>query len=285
MAFENMKTMLHKARHEGYAVGAFNIVDLNSTRAVIDAASELRAPVIIQTSPKTVIFWGPQILAGWVKSLAQQSPFPVALHLDHCKDLEVIRQCIEAGWTSVMIDASSRPYQENLALTRQVVGIAATSDVSVEAELGEIGGVEDDKSVADADARLADPANAESFCRQVEIDCLAPAIGTAHGIYKGEPRIAFDRLAEISRRVPLPLALHGGTGLSPDVFRQCIRLGCAKVNISTQLKHTFFDSFVGYHGEHRDQYDPLKALACQYERLKQDVRCLIELFGARGKGE
>lgn len=284
MAFENMKTMLSKARHQGYAVGAFNILDLNSTRAVIDAASELQAPVIVQTSAKTVVFWGASVLAGWVKTLAGQSAFPVALHLDHCKDLELIRQCIEAGWTSVMIDASSRPFAENLSMTRQVVEMARPENVSVEAELGEIAGVEDDKSVADADARLADPAKAESFCRDVQIDCLAPAIGTAHGIYKGEPHIAFDRLAEISRRVALPLALHGGTGLSPEVFRECIRLGCAKVNISTQLKHTFIDSFVAYHADHPAQYEPLKGLGLQYERLKQDSKCLIELFGGTGKG-
>ncbi len=284
MSFENMRTMLHKARHEGYAVGAFNVVDLNSTRAVIDAGSEMQAPVIIQTSAKTVVFWGASILAGWVKALANQSAFPVALHLDHCKDLQLIAQCIESGWTSVMIDASSRPFQENLAITRQVVQMAGPDDVSVEAELGEIGGVEDDKCVADADARLADPAKAESFCRRVPIDCLAPAIGTAHGIYKGEPRIAFDRLAEISRRVSLPLALHGGTGLAPDVFRECIRLGCSKVNISTQLKHTFIDSFVGYHADHPQQYEPLKGLGFQYDRLKQDVKCLIQLFGSNSKG-
>ncbi len=284
MAFENMKSMLHRARHEGYGVGAFNVVDLNSTRAVIDGASEMQAPVIVQTSAKTVLFWGASVLADWVNTLARQSPFPVALHLDHCKDVALIGQCIEAGWTSVMIDASSRPFDENLAMTRQVVEMAGPADVSVEAELGEIGGVEDDKSVADADARLADPAKAESFCRHVPIDCLAPAIGTAHGIYKGEPRIAFDRLAEISRRVSLPLALHGGTGLAPEVFRECIRLGCAKVNISTQLKHTFIDSFVAHHADHPDQYEPLKGLGVQYDRLKQDVKCFIELFGANLKG-
>jgi ketose-bisphosphate aldolase len=183
-----------------------------------------------------------------------------------------------------MIDASSRPFDDNLAVTRQVVEMAGPADVSVEAELGEIGGVEDDKSVADADARLADPAKAESFSRRVSIDCLAPAIGTAHGIYKGEPRIAFDRLAEISRRVSLPLALHGGTGLAPEVFRECIRLGCAKVNISTQLKHTFIDSFVAHHADHLEQYEPLKGLGVQYDRLKQDVKCFIELFGSHAKG-
>jgi len=284
MPLQNMNTMLREARDRGYAVGAFNILDLNSTRAVIGAAVELKAPVIVQTSAKTVTFWGASVVALWVESLAVQCPVPIALHLDHCKDLQLIRQCIQTGWTSVMIDASSRPFEENLALTRQVVEMARPAGVSVEAELGEIGGVEDDKAVADADARLADPEKARLFCERVQIDCLAPAIGTAHGIYKGEPRLAFDRIAEISRQIPLPLALHGGTGLSEEVFKRCISLGCAKVNISTQLKHTFIDSFTAYHAANPHQYDPLKVLGCQYERLKQDVKQLIELFGSGGKG-
>lgn len=284
MPLENMNSMLRQARDEVYAVGAFNILDLNSTRAAIGAAVELEAPLILQTSAKTVVFWGAPVLAGWVGSLAGRCPVPVALHLDHCKDLKLISECIQAGWTSVMIDASSRPFEENLSLTRQVVEMAAPTGVSVEAELGEIGGVEDDKSVSEAQAGLADPEKAGLFCQQVKIDCLAPAIGTAHGIYKGEPRIAFDRIEEISRRVKLPLALHGGTGLSEEVFKRCISLGCAKVNISTQLKHTFVDSFTAYHASNPDQYDPLKVLGCQYERLKQDVKELIELFGGAGKG-
>jgi len=284
MPLQNMNTMLRQAREGGYAVGAFNILDLNSTRAVIGAAVELKAPVILQTSAKTVVFWGASVLARWVESLAAECPVPVALHLDHCKDLELIRQCIQSGWTSVMIDASSRPFEENLSLTHRVVEMARPAGVSVEAELGEIGGVEDDNSVADDQARLADPGKAQAFCAQVQIDCLAPAIGTAHGIYKGEPRIAFDRIAEISRRIEIPLALHGGTGLSEEVFKKCIRLGCAKVNISTQLKHTFIDSFIAYHASNPDQYEPLKVLGCQYERLKQDAKTLIELFGGAERG-
>lgn len=284
MSLQNMNRMLQRAREEGYAVGAFNILDVNSTRAVIDAAVELRAPVILQTSAKTVVFWGAPVLARWVDALTAQCPFPVSLHLDHCKDLKLIGECIQSGWTSVMIDASSRPFEENLRLTREVVEMARPAGVSVEAELGEIGGVEDDKSVTDAEARLADPEKARLFCERVKINCLAPAIGTAHGIYKGEPRIAFDRIAEISRRVELPLALHGGTGLSEEVFKKCISLGCAKVNISTQLKHTFIDSFTAYHASNPGQYEPLKVLGCQYERLKRDAKELIELFGGAGKG-
>jgi len=187
MPLENMNVMLGKAKDAGYAVGAFNILDYNSTKAVIQAAEQMNAPVIIQTSAKTVIFWGTTAIITWVRQLADSSSVPIALHLDHCKDLDLIKECIDSGWTSVMIDASSKPFEENLALSRQVVQMARPRDVTVEAELGAIVGVEDDIHVKEQDAPLADPEQAVRFCHEVEPDCFAPAIGTAHGIYKGEP--------------------------------------------------------------------------------------------------
>jgi ketose-bisphosphate aldolase len=208
---------------------------------------------------------------------------PVAIHLDHCKDLDVIRGCIDSGWTSVMIDASSKPFDENLALTKQVAGMAGPKDVTVEAEMGAIVGVEDDIHVKEQDAHLADPDEAERFCSEVSLDCFAPAIGTAHGVYAGEPNIAFDRIEEIAGRVQLPLALHGGTGLSDEVFKRCIALGCAKVNISTQLKYAHIDGFVNYHAAHNMEYNPLKVLGAQYDVLKAGIIRDIELFGSAGK--
>ncbi|OHB72984.1 MAG: hypothetical protein A2Z25_06215 [Planctomycetes bacterium RBG_16_55_9] len=283
MAVVNMREMLKKARRGGYAVGAFNILDYNSMRAVVDAAEALDAPVIIQTSVKTVVFWGYKPIIQWYRQLAGGVAVPVAIHLDHCKDLEVIRNCIEHGWTSVMIDASTKPFAENLALTRQVVEMAGPKDITVEAEMGAIVGVEDDIHVKEQDAHLANVDEAEQFCSQVALDCFAPAIGTAHGIYKGEPKIAFDRLDQIARRTALPLALHGGTGLSDEVFRRCISLGCAKVNISTQLKYDHIDGFVQYYQNHNSEYNPLKNLAAQYDKLKEGVVRDIELFGSAGK--
>ncbi len=150
---------------------------------------------------------------------------------------------------------------------------------SVEAELGEIVGVEDDKFVNIEDSHLADPDRAEAFCRQAPIDCLAPAVGTAHGLYEGEPRIAFDRIEAIARRTGIPLALHGGTGLADDVFRKCIAMGCAKVNISTLLKHVFIDSFIRYHQAHPTSYNPLKVLNAQCADMQREVGRLITLFG------
>lgn len=283
MALENMSAMLQKARHEGYAVGAFNILDYNSMKAVIDTAVELNSPVIVQTSVKTVKLWGFKALISWIIELCEGIKVPVAIHLDHCKDVEFVRQCIDAGWTSVMIDASSLPYEQNLATSRQVFDMANPLGITVEAELGEIGGVEEDISVDEEDAHLADPEKALRFLNEVPVDCFAPAIGTAHGVYKGEPKIAFDRLQAITSKNPVPLALHGGTGLSPEVFRKCIQLGCAKINISTQIKYAFIDGFVNYHGKNPDEYNPLKELYAQYEEVKNAIAENIWLFGSENK--
>lgn len=282
MGLENMKKMLARAKEDRYAVGAFNILDYNSMLAVVKAAEDVNAPVIVQTSAKTVIFWSAAAIVSWAREIADSSPVPVALHLDHCKDLELIKNCIDAGWTSVMIDASAKPFEENLALTKNVVEMAKGSDVSVEAELGRVVGVEDDIFVAQRDASLADPAEAEDFCKQVSLECFAPAIGTAHGVYSGEPKVSFDRIKTIAERTAVPLALHGGTGLGDEVFKKCISLGCAKVNISTQIKYAFLDEFAAYHNEHKE-YNPLKVIEAQFSRIKKEVTDNIILFGSAGK--
>jgi ketose-bisphosphate aldolase len=204
----------------------------------------------------------------------------VVLHLDHGKDTAVVRQCIEAGWTSVMIDASSLPYDENVRLTREVVAAARPRGISVEAELGTIGGVEEDVT---GEGHLVDVAKALSFCRDTQVDLFAPSIGTAHGIYKGEPRIAFDRLEQVARGTGLPLALHGGTGLSDTVFRRCISLGCAKINISTLLKHTWIDSLLAWRAAHPEDYEPVRYLGHQLAKLAEDVAPLVRLFGGEGR--
>jgi len=283
MPLENMKAMLSKAAAEGYAVGAFNILDYNSAKAVVQAAQEANAPVIIQTSAKTVIFWGAAPIISWVRQLAGSTGGPIALHLDHCKDLDLIKECIDSEWTSVMIDASARPFEENLVLSRQVVQMARPKDITVEAEIGAIVGVEDDIHVKEQEAHLADPEQAVRFCREVEPDCFAPAIGTAHGVYKGEPKIAYGLLEEIATKTAVPIALHGGTGLADDVFKKCISLGCAKVNISTQLKYAFIDGFVAYHEAHNTQYNPLKVIDAQFNELKAGIIEKIKLFGSAGK--
>ena len=283
MPLVSMKPMLVQARREGYAVGAFNTVDYGSSKAVVDAAQELEAPVIVQISVKTITYWNYATIAAWLRELGGAASVPVALHVDHCKEVAVIESCIEHGWTSVMIDASALPFEENLARSRQVVEMAAPKGIGVEAELGEIAGVEEDLSVAEEDAHLADPQKALAFCEQLDLAAFAPAIGTAHGVYRGEPKIAFDRLEEISRGTQTPLALHGGTGLSDEIIQRCIGLGCAKINISTQLKHSFIDGFAGYHRDHPDDYEPLKVMEAQYQAVKSLVAGCVRQFGGAGK--
>ena len=283
MALENMTNMLRNALEGKYGVGAFNILDYTSFKAVVETAEELKAPVIVQTSVKTINLWGYKAIATWYKELASNTQVPVALHVDHCTDIEIIKKCIDAGWSSVMIDASAKPFEENLKISKEVVKIASAANVSVEAELGEIGGVEDDLIVDEEMANLADPVKAIMFCQELDIAVFAPAIGTAHGVYKGEPKIAFDRIEKIADATGVPLALHGGTGLSDDVFKRCIGLGCAKVNISTLLKRTFIDSFLDYRNENPNVYEPVKYIDHQISQLKADIRENIILFGGEGK--
>lgn len=283
MPLVNMKDMLKQANRGQYAVGAFNILDYNSMKAVVNAAQELKSPVIVQTSVKTVVLWGHKAMATWAKELCENTTVPIALHLDHCKDVNFIEQCINAGWTSVMIDASSKPFEENVVLTRHVIDKARPFDISVEAELGAIVGVEDDIHVNEQDAHLANPDQSEQFCKELDIDCFAPAIGTAHGIYSGEPKVAFHLVEDIFNRTGIPLALHGGTGLADKVFKKCIHLGCAKVNISTQLKYIHINSFVQYYQNHPKEYNPLKPMEAQYEAIKNAVMENIRLFGGAGK--
>ncbi len=278
-----MKEMLAKARKGKYAVGAFNIVDTMTTQAVVGAAEGKRAPVIIQTSAKTVELLGTASIAATVRQLAEKSAVPVALHLDHCKKIELIEACLAAGWSSVMVDASSLPFEENVKMTKTVVEMARPRNASVEGELGAIVGVEDDIFVKEGDAHLADPAQAVEFVKRTGVDVFAPAIGTAHGIYKGEPKIAFDRLGEIAGKVGAAIAIHGGTGLSDEVFRRCIELGGAKINISTQIKHVFRDSFTGFVGKNPAVYEPVKIMAAVREETRIVVESFIDKFGSTGK--
>lgn len=284
MPLVNMKPLLAEAKSQGYAVAAFNPVDYASMKAMIRAAEELNAPVIIQTSAKTINYYGHDALAGWMKQLAADSPVPAVLHLDHGKDFEMIKRCVETGWTSVMIDASDRPFDENLAASRTVLELATAANVGVEAEIGQIHGVEEDIVIAEEDSHLTDPNEAEIFCRELDLAAFAAAIGTAHGYYKGEPKIAFGLIEEINRRTNTPMALHGGTGLNDAVIRQCIELGCAKINVSTNLKHVFVDSFARYHRDHPDDYEPLRVLGAQYDALKELFKAKISQFGGKDRG-
>ena len=284
MSIAHMKPMLKKAQSEKYGIAAFNMIDYNSARAVVDGAQELNAPIIIQLSVKTIKLWGFKPIADWVRSLSDSVDVPVALHLDHCKDLDVIKSCIDAGWTSVMFDGSSLPFKENIRQTKLAYEIATGAGLGLEAEIGAIGGTEDDKFVAEDDAILANVDECVEFCQHFpDLAVFAPAIGTAHGVYKGEPNIAYDRLTEITSSVDIPIALHGGTGLEAEQFSRCISSGCAKVNISTMHKLQFIQGFTGLKETQPNLGEPIPFIDAQYELMKKGVKDMIALFGSQGK--
>ncbi|WP_404712865.1 ketose-bisphosphate aldolase [Sphingomonas sp. MMS24-J13] len=282
MPLVKMKPVLLEAMEQGYAVAAFNLLDFSTTKAMIKAAEELEAPVIVQVSAKTIKYFSHKEVYNWVATVAEDSPVPVVLHLDHCKDLNVIQKCIDTGWTSVMIDASELPFEENHALSLQVVQMAAKKGIHIEAELGQIMGVEDDMDVEEHD-HLTDPADAERFCKDLDLAAFACAIGSAHGYYKGEPKIAFDLIKQINSRTHVPMALHGGTGLPEDTIAQCIAAGCAKINISTNLKHVFIESFLDYNKAKPTDFEPLRYIDAQYQACKELFKSKIAEFGGTGR--
>jgi ketose-bisphosphate aldolase len=284
MPLVNIKPVLAEAKANGYAVAAFNPVDYSSMRAMVKAAEEVNAPVIIQTSAKTINYYSHEALYGWMQEIAGDSPVPVVLHLDHGKDLDMIKKCIDTGWTSVMIDGSHLPFDENLETTRQVNQWANAAGIGIEAEIGQILGVEDDMVVSEDESHLTDPSEAEKFCAELDLAAFAAAIGTAHGYYKGEPKVEFGLIEEINKRTRVPMALHGGTGLSDEVIQRCIRIGCAKINISTNLKHVYVDSFVDYHKANPKDYEPLRVIDAQFAALKELFKQKITQFGGANRG-
>ncbi|MEI6100070.1 MAG: class II fructose-bisphosphate aldolase [Alphaproteobacteria bacterium] len=281
MTLVSMAPMLRHARANRYGIAAYNMIDFNSARAIIDGATEANAPIIVQVSVKTVKHWGYAHVATWVRMLANDAPVPVALHLDHCTDIDVLKRCIDDGWTSVMFDGSALPYSENLAKSRQVYALTQAAGVGLEAEIGAIGGVEDDKVVNDDQSRLANFDECVSFVKDMpDLAVFAPAIGTAHGFYKGEAKIAYDLLKRITDVIPIPIALHGGTGLTDEQFHRCIALGCGKVNISTMHKSLFIDGFVKLRQEKPKLAEPLPFIDAQHAAMKADVLGAIRTFGS-----
>jgi ketose-bisphosphate aldolase len=286
MALVSMAPMLRHARRNGYGIAAYNMIDYNSAASIVAGASDLQAPVIIQVSVKTVKHWGARPIGAWVRMLADDAPVPVALHLDHCTDIEVIKQCIEAGWTTVMFDGSSLPFAENLARSKEAYEVSAAAGVGLEAEIGAIGGVEDDKVVNEDESRLANFDECVEFCREMpDLAVFAPAIGTAHGFYKGEPKIAYDLLKRITDVIDIPIALHGGTGLTDEQFHRCIALGCGKVNISTMHKRLFIDGFTKLREDKPKLAEPLPFITAQHDAMKADVMNCIRIFGSEGRAD
>ncbi len=249
--------MLSEARADHYAVGAFNIFNYLSARAVIRAASTLNCPVILQTSVSTVKKFGPNELGTMLRQLAWNAPVNVAVHLDHCTDPDLAKACVDAGWDSIMYDGSRLPLEENIRNCQEIVSYAHHRGVFVEGELGKIGGVEDNIVVEEGAETAATLEESIFFARESGIDAFAPAIGTAHGVYKGIPKINFDLVQQIRQSIETPIVIHGGTGLSEETFRKLIRLGGAKINVSTAIKHAYIDGCKEYMQANPDKLDPI----------------------------
>jgi len=277
-----MQEILKDAFDRRYGVGAFNIVNDLTMDAVLSAAQETKSPVIVQVSVKTVKVMGARLLALMFQEMAGRVSIPAALHLDHCPDRKVIEDCVAAGWNSVLFDASKLTYEDNLAQTKEVVALAHAHGVAVEGELEAIKGVEDDMGSEEGGGVVALD-KALAFLRETGIDSFAPAIGTAHGVYKGTPKINFQRVAEIVAAEPIPLVVHGGTGLSDETFRRLISHGAPKVNISTQLKITFADSFRNYLAEKPAEYDPMKLLGAVKKNVQAMAAGFMKTFGSEGR--
>jgi ketose-bisphosphate aldolase len=257
---------------------------------VVDAAIAKDAPVIIQTSLSPARFYGIKVLAGIYRAIAEDAPIPICLHLDHCEDVEMCKAAADAGYTNIMIDASQQDFEENVRLTAEVCNYChSLGDVSVEGELGTVGGVEDQVSVAEDEAQLCDPEVSLEFVERTGVDLFAPAIGTAHGVYQTEnPKIDFERFGKINElvnkpRVIAPLIIHGGTGLKEDVVRRLISLGGAKYNVSTELKYKLIDATYEYIAAHRDEYNPGKVDKAVREAIASRVEAYIDLLGSAGK--
>jgi fructose-bisphosphate aldolase class II len=310
MPLVNSRALFERASREGYAIGGFNVNNMEILQGIVDAAEEKRAPLILQVSAGARRYARHEYLTKLVEAAVLTSTVPIVLHLDHGEDFAICKACIDGGFTSVMIDGSRLPFEENVALTRQVVEYAHPRGVTVEAELGRLAGIEDDVSVSAQEARFTDPDQAAEFVARTGCDSLAIAIGTSHGAYKfkGEPRLAFDRLRAIVAKLPpgYPLVLHGASSVLPELVQLCNayggnipgaqgvpeemiiearKIGIRKVNIDTDLRLAFTGAVRKYLFEHPEEFDPRKYLAPAREAIRQVVLHKLEVLGCVGKAD
>jgi ketose-bisphosphate aldolase len=277
-----LKEILDRAFAERYGVAAFNVFNDLSLEAVVAAAERLRSPVIVQTSVKTVRSVGADVLYAMFRAMAARVSVPTTLHLDHCPDREVVSTCLRTGWNSVLFDGSELSVEENLRQTAEVVEEARRHGAHVEGELEGIQGVEDGIG-SDAPADVQSLATVLDFVRTTGVDCFAPAIGNAHGFYDGEPELDFERVSSIVAAEPIPIVLHGGSGMTPEQFRDLTGRGCAKVNVSTALKVAFTDANRDYLAENPAKYDPPSQLRFVRERVQEIAEAHIGHLGGEGR--
>jgi fructose-bisphosphate aldolase class II len=299
--------MYEPANKQGYAIGHFNVNNMEFVQAVMEAAEELKSPAILAVSTSALKYGGFDYLINLIKVGAGKVSVPIALHLDHGATIEDAAKCIEAGFTSVMIDASHEPFEENIRITGEVVAMAHPKHIAVEAELGRLGGIEDDVSVDEREAFLTDPDQAVQFVRKTGCDALAVAVGTSHGAYKfkGEAKLAFDRIAQIKKLTGIPLVLHGASGVSQELidraqkygaqlpgakgvpveaYKQAITLGINKINIDTDLRLGWLGTVREVLAQSPKEFDPRKILGPARATVKAIAAEKMRIFGSAGKG-
>jgi len=277
------REMLNKAQREGYAVPAFNVHNLETVQVVAETAAELESPVIMAGTPGTFDYAGTDYLVEICQAAARRYNLPMALHLDHHEEMNDIEDKVRQGILSVMIDGSHLPFRQNIALVLQAVILCHRYGASVEAELGRLGGQEDDLVVDSADSFFTDPLAAREFVEITGIDSLAVAIGSAHGLYQGDPKLDFDRLEKIRQQVDIPLVLHGASGIPEAMVKRAITLGVCKVNVATELKIAFADAVKGYFNQHPDANDPRKYIVPGKLAMKAVVAEKIRICGSAGR--
>ena len=283
------KEMFEKSMKEAFAIGAFNINNLEILQGIVDAAAECNSPVILQASSSAIKYARVNYLMKMLEAATEQYPnIPIAMHLDHGPDFETAKMCIDNGFSSVMIDGSKYDFEENVRLTKQVVEYAHSKGVVVEAELGKLAGIEDDVNVASSDAMYTDPAQAEEFVKRTGCDSLAIAIGTSHGAYKfkGEAKLRFDILKQIKDRIPnTPIVLHGASTVIPELVETCNKYGGdSKINVDTDLRLAMTAGIRKTFAEEPNAFDPRKYLGNARELIKETVKHkMIDVFGSANK--
>ena len=282
MPLVTTKKMLLDAQAGHYAIGAFNVENMEMVMAVIEAAEELNAPVIMQTTPSTVKYAGLDFYLANVRAAAERARVPVAMHLDHGSSYGLAMQALRTGYTSIMIDGSHENYEENIAVSKRVVEACAPSDIPVEAELGKVGGKEDDLDGGNGDG-YTDPEQAREFVERTGVTSLAVAIGTAHGLYKGEPKLDQERLSKIRRAVQVPLVLHGASGVPDIAVREAIQRGICKVNYATELRIAYSEGVKEVLDANPDTIDPKKYGNAGKNHVKNFVMEKIKNCGCDGK--
>ena len=277
------KELLLKAQEGGYAVGAFNVENMEMVQAVLAAAEEFNSPVIMQTTPSTVKYAGLDYYLANVEAAAKRTKVPVVMHLDHGNSFELAMQAMHAGYTSVMIDGSKLDFEANIAETKRVADVAKALDIPCEAELGKVGGKEDDLE-AEADTNT-DPQEAKEFVERTGVTSLAVAIGTAHGFYVGTPVLDKERLSEIRQVVDIPLVLHGASGLSDEDVRDCVKRGICKVNFATELRAAYSRAVKETFAENENTIDPKAYGKKAIQAVKELVEARMKVCGCDGKAE